>query len=341
METKYKLLEFSHKQEANFLMHANHCIDRVFQPQQAAIFKSSNTIHPDHKVRFLALTDEIQTIGVLALYRNLELDKNDIRYLMLGNYCCINQFEASEILLNRAEQIAKELACTILLGPMNGSTWDSYRFCLETALPDYFSEQPCMDWFSKHWEEYGFTVREKYITTIDHQMTHDAPEILEREKTVLTQGITIRQIAGEGYKQEMPRLFEFCTRTFSANVLYSGITEERFYAKHIGLDAHMHAETTLIAENRDKEIVGLIFCFVDHFSKQEKRLIIKTIARDPAPGYRGLPQVMGNFATRYAARNGFNALLHAFMHERNRSVKLSELFSGEIWKRYALFQKVL
>ncbi len=341
METKYNLLEFSRDQEADFLIHAKQCIDRVFQPQQAAIFKSSNTIHPEHKIRFLALTDETQTVGVLALYRNLELDQNDTRYLMLGNYCCINDLDAAQLMLNRAEEIAKELNCTHLLGPMNGTTWDSYRFCLGNALPDYFSEQPCMTWFSEQWQANGFQVRENYVTTIDRKLVCDASEILEREQSLATQGIRMRTIAGENYTTELPRIFQFCTHTFQANVLYSGISEARFVEKHAGLNTYMHNETTLIAENSSGEIVGLIFCFADHFSISEKRLIIKTVARHPAPGYRGLPQVMGNFATRYAKQHQFDAVIHAFMHERNRSVKLSELFSGEVWKRYALFQKVL
>ncbi|MGL4599194.1 MAG: hypothetical protein ACRCYO_16860, partial [Bacteroidia bacterium] len=307
MNTHYKLLEFSHDQETEFLVHANRCIDRVFQAQQAAIFKSSNSIHPDHKLHFLVVVDDAHTCGVMALYRNTSLDKNDTRYLMLGNYCCIDDSTAANYLLSRAEAIAKELNCTHLLGPMNGTTWDAYRFCIGIASPDYFSEQPCMAWFSEQWKANGFQIRENYVTTVDRKLHCDAPEILEREQSLQIQGIRMRTIAGENYVSELPRIFQFCTQTFRANVLYSGISEARFFEKHAGLNAYMHSETTLIAENSSGEIVGLIFCFADHFSTTKKRLIIKTVARHPAPGYRGLPQVMGNFATRFAKQHQFDA----------------------------------
>ena len=71
----------------------------------------------------LLLLNEDKISGRLALYENKDLVYNSTPSITIGNYECIDDNEASAILLESAFDLARQKGYKYVIGPMNGSTW--------------------------------------------------------------------------------------------------------------------------------------------------------------------------------------------------------------------------
>ncbi|GAB4143473.1 MAG: hypothetical protein Fur0041_18540 [Bacteroidia bacterium] len=303
--------------------------------------KSGDQLNTDFLFACLIVLADQKPLGRLALYDNSWITFNGKKVLLAGNFECVSNDKISAALLHEAMRIAKNEGAAYLIGPMNGSTWDTYRFTIGTRNDLFFSENLHHTYYTALWENAGFTELERYISTVDRYMRCDAPAVIEREKELIAQGVVFRNIRLDDYENELKKLFPFCLRVFSSNKFYSPVSEEHFLEKYVSVKNYITEKGVVIAENNRNEIVGFMFGFHDHFSSAERRFIIKTVARDPAPEYKGMGNILGNMGTRYALINGYDACIHAFMHMDNRSVHLSDKYSGRPLREYVLLKKEL
>ena len=276
----------------------------------------------------------------LALYFNPSLHYNGTPAACIGNYECIDNAEASKAIISHAESIAKQNAYSMILGPMNGSTWDSYRFSLHNDHNNFFLEPYHHAYYNDQFVSAGYKHLAKYITMRDATMSHEMPDVQRREKELREEGVVFRTIDLENYDDELVRMHEFSMKAFRNNFLFTPLSLDTFKSKYLPLKKFIKPEHAIIAQQGD-HTVGLIFCIDDHYSK-EPVLIIKTLARDNNKAYTGLGNVLGNMMTQYAKENNYTAVLHAFMLETNVSHDHSKtFFSAENYKQYALYSKKL
>lgn len=328
--SSYTLTSYSFD-DISFSIEKKNVEECVFQTPLLELFRAGNTINPEIPSKHFLVRLNEKAVGTITAYHHKD-------QLILGNYACIDDDFAAKYLFDGVIDYAKKIGSRQLIGPMNGSTWDNYRFCKSPTSAEYFSEPPQQPWFIKQWEDNGFVEIEQYYTAIDKNLTYDLQETLKLKTQLNDKQITIRKINLNDYQSELSRLWKFSTSVFKNNVLYSPISEKYFIEKYNRLQSILHPETTLIAENKDRQVVGLIFCFDDRLCKTEKRLVIKTIARDGNADYKGIPQVFMNQVIDYARMNNYKSILHAFIHIKNRSSQLSKQFSGTPWKYYSLYQ---
>ena len=86
-------------------------------------------------------------------------------------------------------------------------------------------------------------------------------------------------------------------------------------------------------------MIGYFFGFHDFYSKTQKRLILKTMARKNEDKYKGLGSILSKKIMEVAKKNNYQCILHAFLEEKNQSRKISEKFSGEKFRIYKLYYK--
>lgn len=278
-----------------------------------------------------------EPLARIALYKS---DADDApQTLILGNYESEND-EAAAFILSEAENFARQHGFKKLIGPMNGSSWATYRFRTDNSSDLFFSEHWHPHSYLCQWQNAGFTTAEKYISTIDRKLTCDSPELLLLESRLLEKGLTIRALTADDFTAEkMDKLYAFSIDAFSENVLYAPITADEFRMRYEKTANYISPGSSVVIESADGMIHALMFAFPDHFCKTEKRFVLKTLARNPKSIYRGLATLLGNNLTRYARQNGYTSVIHAYMHVNNKSVSLSEKFSGEPLREYVLLEK--
>ncbi|HEY6162334.1 MAG TPA: hypothetical protein VI112_13970 [Bacteroidia bacterium] len=287
------------------------------------------------------LMDGPVPLGRVALYNNPHLNHEDRKTFCIGNYECNANGDDAKRLLDHVFAEAKKKGAEYLIGPMNGSTWDNYRFSLHHDHPEFLMEAHHHLYYNKQFIDSGFGIIAKYFSAIDRKMRHDRAGVLEREKELLAAGMKVRNIDLANYRQELERLYPFITHAFSTNFLYTPIEKEAFLEKYLEAQTFIDPDFVTIAENKTGEIIGVFFCVQDLLNRNEKHLIVKTIARHPGKEWAGLGHVMGNEITRRCVKKNFTGMIHAFLYEQGTSTTISKNFSGEVYKNYALYGKKL
>jgi hypothetical protein len=281
--------------------------------------------------------DNEKPVGRIAVYFNPALYYNGKISACAGNYECIDDISASAQLLAHVEEVARKNSYQYLIGPMNGSTWDNYRFSKHYSNKLFLSETYHHLYYNDHFSSSGFRTVSKYISRIDRMMTYTSAELETRGKELIEQGVTFRNIKLNDYETELKKIYEFSLRAFSNNFLYTPVSERAFIAKYMQVMPIIDPEFVIIAED-EGSIAGLVFCFPDLYS-EEKHLILKTVARSISPVYKGLGNILSSKVTGMAKEKGFEAVIHAFMIEDNFSAKLSGEYSREPYSEYMLYGK--
>ena len=275
----------------------------------------------------------------VALYNNQELIHEEKHAFCIGNFECIQDQEIANHLIQHVIKEIKKQNGTYLIGPMNGSSWDNYRFSMHHDSPNFFLEPYHHLYYNDLFKDLGFEPISYYTSSMDTVMQFDYPDVLEIEIKLKNDGIIVREIDMNNYESELKNIFPLVIATFKNNFLYTPIQWEYFRDKYLQAAAIMKPENVLIAENSHGETIGLIFCYDDLSNQKDKSLIIKTIARNPSERYSGLGQVMGNQLIKSLNQRKYKSLIHAFMIESGVSTFASKKFHGNNYKKYVLYGK--
>lgn len=302
-------------------------------------FKVPDHISTDFLKGCYLLKDGENVVARASIYDNVLLQYEGGHAFSVGNYECADRMEYAEALLAFIDGIVKNRGGGYLIGPMNGSTWESYRFLADHDNPLFFTEPYHHLYYNAQFKRAGFEPIAHYYSNIDRGMELDNPEILVRERELQARGVTIRPIDLSDFEAEIGRVYDFNLLAFKTNFLYTPISKEAFLQKYVQTKAYVNPELTLLAEDAEGKLVGYFFCIPDFYNKESKCLIVKTLARHPDAEWRGLGHVIGNVVYRKATALGYTSAIHSFIYEQGTSRKLSTNFSGTHYRNYVLYGK--
>ncbi len=272
-----------------------------------------------------------QTICQAALFTGDGIRVENKKYATVGSFESDDNPKAVQVLMEAISAKAKQLGFDGLIGPMNGSTWQAYRFNAEQYTP-FFTEFFHPEYYPRLWEQGGFEKFAGYFSSI-------AENVQERPTPAweVPEGITVRTIDLENYEEELLKIHRFCTEAFSQNFLFSAISQSEFLKLYLPLKAVLDPEFVFIAEE-DGEMVCLMLNVPDHYSKTEKRLITKTIARKAGKRYAGLGHQVSNMLLEKAKAYGYHTLIYAFVLDDGMARQLAKDFFGEVFREYNLYK---
>lgn len=312
-----------------------------------------NEIYPADSIRFrlpekinrqflqacFILISDNKVLARASFYTNPYLNYQNKKTFCIGNYEAVNNENISTKLFLHLSLKAKKHGAEFLIGPMNGSTWDSYRFSVHHNQPNFFLEPWHHLYYNNHFTKAGFKIIAKYFSSIDTSLKYDKENVIASENELKHSGVTFRNIHLAEYEKELEKLFEFNSTAFRANFLYTPLDNSEFTKKYAEAKKIINPDFVILAEDENKKLIGYFFCIDDFFNTKEKSLIIKTIARHPDKKWRGLGHVIGNMIYKKAVEKKYKSVIHAFMYEAGTSTTISQNFSGDIYKNYVLYGK--
>jgi len=308
-------------------------------PSDSLRFKLPDSINIEFLEACYVLTFNGKALARAALYNNPHLKYKMKKSFCIGNYESINDKIISSQLLNFICFEAKKIGAEYIIGPMNGSTWDNYRFSQHHNFPNFFLEPYHHLYYNDHFLNSGLEIISNYYSSIDNSFIFNQPEVLKREKEFEQLGVTFRNINLADFENELIKLYKFNSLVFKSNFLYTPISEATFINKYKATKNVLNPDFVIIAEDETNNIIGYFLFFTDFFNTNEKSLIAKTGARHPDKKWTGLGHVIGNLIYRKAAEQGYKSSIHAFILEVGTSTALSKNFAGNIYKNYALYGK--
>ena len=263
---------------------------------------------------------------------------------IIGHYGASNIEAGVQLLALACEQLAGR-GCTMAVGPMDGNTWQRYRLVTQPGQePPFFLEPENPAAWPEHFAKGGFTVLAHYFSTLHPHLEQENSHLERVAERAAGRGIKIRPFDLACFEAELARLYRVAQASFQENFLYTPLAEADFLALYLPLRPYIRPELILIAEQNDQAI-GFLFALPDWLQAQRGQaidtIIIKTVATHPAYRAAGLGNLLVARCQQIAHQLGYQRAIHALMHEKNSSRKISRRYETEVMREYALFGRKL
>jgi GNAT superfamily N-acetyltransferase len=270
---------------------------------------------------------------------------------VIGHYSAESADAGTRVLIDACAQLATH-GCTVAVGPMDGSTWRSYRLVIERGSePPFFLEPDTPDAWVAHFTAAGFETLATYSSALARDLTQRDPRLDALAARLAARNIVIRPLDLSQADDDLRRVFALSLVSFKDNFLYTPIDEAEFLEQNRRLLPVVRPELVLLAEQRissdapgHAELVAFLFAVPDVLQQKRGRtpdtIIIKTVAVKPGLGHAGLGSLLVAEVQQRAAALGYTRAVHALMLETNVSRNISRRYAETI-RRYALFAKRL
>ena len=310
-------------------------------------------IYNENSPRFMQGNDTVETylegcyvifksdavVGRFAFYENPLLEYKNEKVCTIGSFECVNDNIVSQYLLTSAANIARSKGYKRIIGPMEGSTWNSYRFSLHNEYSNFFMETYHHDYYPNQFENFGFKSMANYISVLDQlDSSDDLKENLDEiENGFKKQGALIRNLDLGNLENELYKIAKFNNEAFKDNFLFTPMVEKDFVEKYIKYKQYLNPELIWIVEDENQSIHALSFSIKDFLNTTEESIIVKSLARRKDSKFKGIGLFLATKTRQLAKINGCKSLIHAFILENNASVNISKKFNTDSYKSYSLY----
>ncbi len=288
------------------------------------------------------ITDGGQEAGCLLWWRNTPALEGE-QVGLIGGFQAAGAEAASE-LLHRACGMLREEGCTMAIGPMDGSTWRSYRLVTERGTePPFFMEPGNPAEWPDYFVKAGFSILANYTSALNSDLHVVDPRIENVRQRLSTAGVLIRPIQLDRFPEELRHIYDVSIASFQKNFLYTPITYPDFESLYLPIQKAVQADLVLLAFDGEK-CLGFMFAIPDFAQARRGEPITTVIAKSLAvlPGRQtgGLGTLLLAQMQQAALRLGYTRVIHALMHESNNSRNVSGHYAKTM-RRYALFSRRL
>ena len=265
--------------------------------------------------------------------------------------------DAGRVVLDAAMAWLGERGCKRALGPMNGSTWHSYRFVVDwkdaTPLllePNNPLRYPAL-WESHGWKRHDVAY---YSSAHDNAAVVDA--LQKKHEAVVSAGYRMEAVDLKDVQAVLKTMFELSRRIFSGNAFYSDLSFEEFAANNEGVERVLDQRLVQWLRGPADDVVGFAFGLPDHAvaatrmrgdtgllgklrfvtAPRPKRNLVKTIGVVPEHRGKGLLSEIYFTQARAALDMGFSDGVVVLMSADNRSFTGTARAQSVI-REYALY----
>ena len=261
----------------------------------------------------------------------------------VGHYAAADRDAGAQLLAHAAATLATR-GCTTAVGPIDGSTWRSYRLVTHRGdLPAFFLEPDTPDDWPDHFRAAGFDVLSTYTSSLVDHLPPPSPRAEETARRLAAAGYVVRALDLTRAAAELDALYDVSIAAFAHNFLYTPIARDEFHAQYAAILPYVDPRLVVLAEHAGR-VVGYAFAVPDLLERQRTgqtaTAILKTLAVDPAHAGAGLGGLLVERCQRAAEARGLTRIIHALMHETNFSQRISRHY-GATCRRYTLFARAL
>ena len=265
------------------------------------------------------------------------------RTAALGHFYADSPETALALLAHGREQ-ALAAGMGYLLGPLDGSTWRGYRLTTDDyGCPPFFLDRLTPLFWAECFVGAGFSRIAEYFSTKSAHLAYEEPAAPVWLERIRAGQCVLRPLNMDAFEDDLREMYELSRISFASNFLYTPIGLPEFLAMYRPLGKYIRPEFVQLA-HMEGRLAGFCLCLPDYAQQERGRaiesLILKTVARDPAPDCKGLGAFLFWNSHRLAAEHGFHALITAFMHSENASLHLARK-AGKPIRSYALYGREL
>ena len=288
-------------------------------------------------------------IGSLHLWHNRP-DYNGRKTSYIGNVNIYEKYRKDEEqLFNKVFEELKKEGIEIIIGPLNGTTWNTYRYVTEKGSRRQFLLEPWNEDYSVSlFEKLDFKHLAGYISTVMEGMNSDRRKNLNKKIEKLKkfdyyEDIRVESAENKDLLTVLNKVYDLTVEAFKNNFLYSELEREIFLKMYLSYEDKIIKKFFKMLYLRD-ELIGYVFGIPDYtelgYKGKIDTVILKTIAVSPEYNGKGMGYILINSLVEEAEKEGYENVIYALMHESNVSKNIG-LLLGNMLRKYTLFIKEL
>ena len=312
--------------------------------------EESQKIMIERPSEIVIFTDENNNIGgSLHLWHNRP-DYNGRKISYIGNVNIHEKYRKNEDkLFNKVFEELKKRGIKTIIGPLNGTTWNTYRYVTDKRNhPPFLMEPFNEDYYVELFEKIGFKALAYYISTIMENMNpvqrgHLSKKIEKLKKFDYYKDITVKSAENEDLMAVLNKVYDLTIEAFKNNFLYSELDREIFLKMYMSYEDKIVKKFFKMLYLKD-ELIGYVFGIPNYAELEYKgkieTMILKTIAISPKYNGKGMGYILIDELVKEAEKSGYKNVIYALMYEKNISKNIGLLLGDEL-RRYTLFIKEL
>ena len=288
-------------------------------------------------------------IGSLHLWHNRP-DYNGRKTSYIGNVNIHEKYRKNEEqLFNKIFEELKKEGIETIIGPLNGTTWNTYRYVTEKGNGRPFLLEPWNEDYSVSlFEKLDFKHLAGYISTVMEGMDSDGRKNLDKKIEKLKKfdyykDIRVESAENKDLLKVLNKVYDLTVEAFKNNFLYSELEREIFLKMYMSYEDKIVKKFFKMLYLKG-ELIGYVFGIPDYaelgYKGKIDTIILKTIAVSPEYNGKGMGYILINSLVEEAEKEGYENVIYALMHESNVSKNIG-LLLGNILRRYNLFIKEL
>ena len=288
-------------------------------------------------------------IGSLHLWHNRP-DYNGRKTSYIGNVNIYEKYRKDEEqLFNKVFEELKKEGIEIIIGPLNGTTWNTYRYVTEKGSRRQFLLEPWNEDYSVSlFEKLDFKHLAGYISTVMEGMNSNGRKNLNKKIEKLKKFDYYKDIKVESAENKdlltvLNKVYDLTVEAFKNNFLYSELEREIFLKMYMSYEDKIIKKFFKMLYLGD-ELIGYVFGIPDYaelgYKGKIDTIILKTIAVSPIYNGKGMGYILINSLVEEAEKEGYENVIYALMHESNVSKNIG-LLLGNMLRKYTLFIKEL
>ena len=288
-------------------------------------------------------------IGSLHLWHNRP-DYNGRKTSYIGNVNIHEKYRKNEEqLFNKIFEELKKEGIETIIGPLNGTTWNTYRYVTEKGNGRPFLLEPWNEDYSVSlFEKLDFKHLAGYISTVMEGMNSNGRKNLNKKIEKLKKFDYYKDIKVESAENKdlltvLNKVYDLTVEAFKNNFLYSELEREIFLKMYMSYEDKIIKKFFKMLYLGD-ELIGYVFGIPDYaelgYKGKIDTIILKTIAVSPIYNGKGMGYILINSLVEEAEKEGYENVIYALMHESNVSKNIG-LLLGNMLRKYTLFIKEL
>lgn len=273
-----------------------------------------------------------------SIWHNADLDNYfKQKTALLGHFQA--QDESGIALLQSLEIALIQQGFENIIGPINGSTWFSYRLVSQTYnQPPFFLEPQNPPAYLNYFQQSNFIPLAYYHSSISEDFSMDQSKLLKvknKFKDIAIQNLDLTQ-----WDKILIDIYQLSSISFSKNYLYTPIDKNTFIALYQGIKQYLQPDFVFLAYQNDK-LIGYLFAIPDYLQKKSNTIILKTLAILPDRAYAGLGYYLIACLLEKVQERGIKKIIYALIHNANVSSGLAAQYGGKVIREYSLLRKTL
>ena len=255
---------------------------------------------------------------------------------LMGYFDAINETIYAGKAFDAAIEFLTKNQKKIIRGPINLTTWQSFRVSYPEKDPPFLLEPFTRSYYRNLFEDYGFKPVQNNVSTIQSidQTNFDKYEPVY--KNLKEQGFVFDAIDSKSFSSSLPEIYSLAIETFGNSWSFVKISFEEFV--YNVLDSKTTASLLYIARDKKKKAVAFFLGALDACSGDHKRIILKTMGVLPECQRLGIARAIFYLVYLKGKQENVTELIFSTMRTDNETIRDITGRMYNIYREYNVYE---